>query len=476
MCQPVLCPKLSPPSNGLITPSTCSEGPSKGRTRCSFSCQEGFIQSGSQHATCSHKAQWELPSGPPNCQANFPPPFILCPPDITKPLPQGASSVYVMFSQPKTNVDWFRYVSAEPGWAKQLEGEMVLGKHTVTFLATSPVSNQTASCKLNIHVKDTEPPRVISCPHSTTEVLARGQMLKRVTWTEPVFRDNVGIQHVMASFLPGHYFPEGRHHVLYQAADADGNRARCGFTLTIRREKNGGSRHQSNSRGRPPHPQFAPPRRAHTQNKISFNRADSVLHLPPPRLSPNKSHQQSIMPKHCEDVPSVPNGKMTCINKRRSKKCTPVCKEGYVFYQKFSARPPTYICSMHRVDWRITKFVPDCSPVEKTSQVGQCPDGWEARDSYCIACPPGMYRKSAPLCQLCPKATYTDSFGSAKCTSCPLGHSTVSLGSRSKSECKISRNGGKNRKKTREGRKGLMHYNSWLNEEPYNDDRRRTQG
>ena len=68
----------------------------------------------------------------------------------------------------------------------------------------------------------------------------------------------VGIQHVMASFLPGHYFPQGRHHVLYQvdsskqnvfslfgvfllfqwfcsqAADGDGNRARCGFTITVK--------------------------------------------------------------------------------------------------------------------------------------------------------------------------------------------------------------------------------------------------
>ena len=29
-------------------------------------------------------------------------------PDMVKALPGKASSVYVMFSQPKTNVDWFR--------------------------------------------------------------------------------------------------------------------------------------------------------------------------------------------------------------------------------------------------------------------------------------------------------------------------------------------------------------------------------
>ena len=39
----------------------------------------------------------------------------------------------------------------------------------------------------------------------------------------------------MASYLPGHHFPSGRHHVLYQATDAEGNKAKCGFTVTVKR-------------------------------------------------------------------------------------------------------------------------------------------------------------------------------------------------------------------------------------------------
>ena len=39
----------------------------------------------------------------------------------------------------------------------------------------------------------------------------------------------------MASYLPGHHFPPGRHHVLYQATDAEGNKAKCGFTVTVKR-------------------------------------------------------------------------------------------------------------------------------------------------------------------------------------------------------------------------------------------------
>ena len=86
-------------------------------------------------------------------------------------------------------------MTAEPKWAKQLEAEMKLGKHPLTFTAASPVGNkvilslssaqltsplQTASCSMTIHIKDTEPPRVVKCPQSFQEPLARGQMLKKV--------------------------------------------------------------------------------------------------------------------------------------------------------------------------------------------------------------------------------------------------------------------------------------------------------
>ena len=61
-----------------------------------------------------------------------------------------------------------------------------------------------------IHVKDTFPPRVRQCPKSFTEYLLPDQRSKRVSWREPIFQDNVKIQHVMASYLPGHHFTAGR--------------------------------------------------------------------------------------------------------------------------------------------------------------------------------------------------------------------------------------------------------------------------
>ena len=131
---------------------------------------------------------------------------------------------------------------------------------------------------------------------------------------------------------------------------------------------------------------------------------------------------------------------MSCTSRRDSLKCSPVCETGHVFYQKFSSRPPSYICSQYRVDWKITKFIPDCSPLEKTARPGHCPPGWEARENYCVACPPGMFRDSAPLCQLCGKGSYADTFGSSQCVPCPAGQRTNSLGVRSSRGCRAPAN------------------------------------
>ena len=60
-----------------------------------------------RHAVCGRNS-WRYNGDNPICKSDLPPPFIMCPPDQIKALPPGSASVYVMFPQPKTNVDWFR--------------------------------------------------------------------------------------------------------------------------------------------------------------------------------------------------------------------------------------------------------------------------------------------------------------------------------------------------------------------------------
>ena len=170
--------------------------------------------------------------------SNFPSPFIYCPPDVVKDLPLispnvSAQTVYIRIPQPKTNVNWYDYVKSYPPWAKDLEVELGLGRTLVTFTATSPMSNEVASCSFTIHVRDIVAPRVYNCPNDFDVYLEEGQIEKQVFWEEPIFADNVKIAHVMASKLPGYKMKAGRHDVLYQAADSDGNKARCVFTVTV---------------------------------------------------------------------------------------------------------------------------------------------------------------------------------------------------------------------------------------------------
>eukprot|EP00095_Tigriopus_kingsejongensis_P006042 maker-scaffold651_size119386-snap-gene-0.25 protein:Tk06042 transcript:maker-scaffold651_size119386-snap-gene-0.25-mRNA-1 annotation:"hypothetical protein DAPPUDRAFT_303147" len=453
-CEPLVCPAIPPVANGWAEPVTCQRGSSPVGTKCDFRCRPGYTLSGPEMTQCSGPGQWRNLTSIPVCTTDVPKPFIICPADTTKPLPGSATSVYVMFPQPKTNVDWFRYVEADPPWAKQLEGEMTRGKHVLTFRARSPMSHHVAACQMVIHVQDTEPPRVRRCPHSFEEILPRGHSSKRVTWTEPIFHDNVQIQHVMASFLPGHFFSEGRHHVLYTATDADGNKARCGFTITVK-------------------PAVPPPPRTSvglhdrtpdlTPSLVSTSQSLGSSHQIPP---PNLAHQYSI-PDKCHQVPQLDNGRMDCHDTQIGKKCTPQCNAGHVFYQKFSSRAPTYLCNNFRVDWEIRRFIPDCSPTrDKRATEAECEPGWESRSDTCVACPPGMFKaRDDRLCQLCAKGYYSETFGSVSCHQCPVHHSTRARGSRRSGMCHYQRPSPTNsllgRRRHRKYNLGFQYYNRW---------------
>ena len=149
------------------------------------------------------------------------------------------------------------------------------------------------------------------------------------------------------------------------------------------------------------------------------NGSASTPQLPPPLATNTNKHRNSFknlaedgandIDNPCGTVPSIENGRMVCKQYGgKGKKCSPICNDGHQFYQKFVSQPPVYLClPPRRVDWKIRKFIPDCSPTHDMPINGrQCEAGWEQRGSAkkCVACPPGMYRpQTDPLCQLCPK-------------------------------------------------------------------------
>lgn len=111
ICMPARCAALPDAPNMSVEPAAqCQAGAARPGTLCHFRCHNGYKLTGPSAARCTRARRWKgLEEGVPECKPDFPDPFILCPPDVTKALPGKASSVYVMFAQPKTNVDWFRW-------------------------------------------------------------------------------------------------------------------------------------------------------------------------------------------------------------------------------------------------------------------------------------------------------------------------------------------------------------------------------
>ncbi|XP_059084978.1 fibrillin-2-like [Tigriopus californicus] len=272
-CRQVFCPPLELAPHVQVRPESCSLEPSLVRQRCKFSCEDGFNLVGSRATRCRRNNSWKHNGGPPKCtpearmtnalsfvplsttsrpyssevvgsqesyedKGNLSPtsytePYVYCPPDIVRDLPADSATIYVRIPQPKTNVNWYDFVKATPKWAKSLEGQLGLGKTLITFQALSPITEESASCSFTVYVKDTVPPRVYNCPNDFNVYLDEGQEKRQVFWEEPIFADNVKIKHVMASKMPGQLFEEGKHNVLYQASDDDGNQANCRFVIKV---------------------------------------------------------------------------------------------------------------------------------------------------------------------------------------------------------------------------------------------------
>ncbi|CAG2068014.1 unnamed protein product [Timema podura] len=82
---------------------------------------------------------------------------------------------------------------------------------------------------------DAESPRVSDCPQSFQVQLAPGETSRQVRWKEPVFTDNVAVVlPVYKSKEPGQKISVGLHHVNYLALDAEGNRAKCHFSVHVK--------------------------------------------------------------------------------------------------------------------------------------------------------------------------------------------------------------------------------------------------
>ncbi|XP_035730088.1 uncharacterized protein LOC118445150 [Vespa mandarinia] len=236
----VVCPPLNPAGRGYLMCSRMAVPKSwRGRrkitnrpgTKCFLKCPHGYQLHGEYELTCQSDGTWD---GPKHGECvRYSKPRLECPKDVVAELPPGRDEAFVTFDQPSTDLDWFRYVRSKPSWGTRLEANLKIGTHEVNFFARHPVSKKQASCVLRIIVKDGEAPKVKDCPNN---IDVTGKNGTSITWTEPIFTDNVKVTRISSNESPGRPFDVGGHRIEYEASDEAGWSSKCVFTVVLRAE------------------------------------------------------------------------------------------------------------------------------------------------------------------------------------------------------------------------------------------------
>ncbi|KZC05386.1 Matrilin-2 [Dufourea novaeangliae] len=236
----VSCPPLNPEGRGhLVCFPVATSKTWRGRRRltsrpgfkCFLQCPRGYQLHGEYELTCRSDGTWD---GPKHGECvRYSKPRLECPKDVIAELPPGRDEAFVTFDQPSTDLDWFRYVRSKPSWGTRLEANLAPGVHEITFFARHPVSKKQASCVLRIIVKGGEAPKVKDCPN---DIEVTGKNGSAITWTEPIFTDNVKVTRIRSNESPGRRFDVGGHRIEYEASDEAGWSSKCVFTVVLRQE------------------------------------------------------------------------------------------------------------------------------------------------------------------------------------------------------------------------------------------------
>ncbi|XP_058456120.1 fibrillin-2-like [Malaya genurostris] len=322
LCVPQSCPRLQRPEHGTILPVACMSGKIYAGERCVLHCKPGFKPAGKRTAVCDTEQKW-IPAPNLRCVPTAVPtpvpikPYIQCPSDIHQVLPVGQHTVKVRIEQPKTNVDWYKYVDAHPAWGKQLETELPAGEVAVVFRARSPNSHMDDVCRVLIRIRERRPPQVTNCPESFSVQLERQETTRSVFWVEPHFESESEIKQIYKSHTPGLLLIAGVHYINYVATDADGLSAKCSFGITVRASAETGIARRTM------HRQFETNR---LENHESFLicpgkspvriDANDPLYIPQGCVVKNirikqklarLRHQQQVLQRHLQELEEAPN-------------------------------------------------------------------------------------------------------------------------------------------------------------------------
>ena len=360
-CIGVKCPAISQLSNGNLYPPECAYGIRYPGT-CSIRCNSGYNNIGPSRISCQSSGSFSFSVADVGCQKDTVTPIISCPAGIVAELPPGSKSMIVTWKDPVANVGKIKS-------SHDINFLFPVGITTVTFTATN--DGKSDSCSIRVTILDKEDPKVIYCPKDLYVTKIPGET---VTWSEPQFKDNVGV--VSVDVIPankrGTDLPEDDYRIIYTARDEAGNYAVCNFNVFVTEKSCSDSDFTVNSA---------------TTDKV------------------------------CNPIPG--DGYY----------CFATCKQGKVFVQQ----PQTqwYIC--HFGSWNPPpESVPDCTDYSKF--VDTCPEGtFELTDQtvgkVCANCPAGTFYSNG-VCEKCQPGSYQDEEKKLSCKKCPAHQGTTTSGAK----------------------------------------------
>uniref|UniRef100_A0A0G4HCP1 HYR domain-containing protein n=1 Tax=Chromera velia CCMP2878 TaxID=1169474 RepID=A0A0G4HCP1_9ALVE len=202
-----------------------------------FTCNDGYLEAGSQTVTCSGvegadppKAVWQDDSGTSGCEHVTPPTFD-CPDFTTMTDPSSAAAqissyTSASYEDPGGIVNVFN----NPAVPRQFPA----GTTKVTITATDTEGN-TGSCSFEVHVLDKEAPNILCPPH-----IYRKQILLDPLPVEypiaPMVFDNVDTTtevSISYSKVSGSNFLPGQSLITVMATDTSGNLGSCTFVVRV---------------------------------------------------------------------------------------------------------------------------------------------------------------------------------------------------------------------------------------------------
>ncbi|KAF7405591.1 hypothetical protein HZH66_004497 [Vespula vulgaris] len=102
-----------------------------------------------------------------------------------------------------------------------------------TCLGTMPDTNEQTMRGRWGNREEGEAPKVKDCPNN---IDVTGKNGTSITWTEPIFTDNVKVTRISSNESPGRPFDVGGHRIEYEASDEAGWSSKCVFTVVLRAE------------------------------------------------------------------------------------------------------------------------------------------------------------------------------------------------------------------------------------------------